>query len=99
MKRILQYEVENYPNQQLIAGFDEVGRGAIAGPVVVACVILKSGFSHLSILMMKVMYYQKPVLIILAVKRLIYHEVKYHMVLLKTYNHSLQLILILNVFK
>ncbi|WP_342276944.1 ribonuclease HII [Spiroplasma endosymbiont of Nebria brevicollis] len=46
MSNILQYELENYPNHQLIAGFDEVGRGAIAGPVVVACVILKSGFSH-----------------------------------------------------
>lgn len=46
MVKILQYELENYPHAQLIAGFDEVGRGAIAGPVVVACVILKANFSH-----------------------------------------------------
>ncbi|MDQ7982834.1 MAG: ribonuclease HII [Spiroplasma sp.] len=38
------YEVINYPNCEKIAGFDEVGRGAIAGPIVVAAVILPLGF-------------------------------------------------------
>lgn len=38
------YELINYPNCDLIAGFDEAGRGAIAGPIVVAAVILPLGF-------------------------------------------------------
>ncbi len=31
---------------KLIAGVDEAGRGALAGPVVAACVILGDGFNH-----------------------------------------------------
>lgn len=38
------YEAINYPNCDLIAGFDEAGRGAIAGPIVVAAVILPLNF-------------------------------------------------------
>lgn len=38
------YEQINYPGVEYIAGFDEVGRGAIAGPIVVAAVILPVGF-------------------------------------------------------
>lgn len=38
------YERLNYPNVEYIAGFDEAGRGAIAGPIVVAAVILPVGF-------------------------------------------------------
>lgn len=38
------YETINYPNYDLIAGFDEAGRGAIAGPIVVAAVILPLNF-------------------------------------------------------
>ncbi len=34
---------------QLIAGVDEVGRGCLAGPVVAACVILKSDFEGIGI--------------------------------------------------
>lgn len=46
MKNNLHYEIDNYPATTLIAGFDEVGRGAIAGPIVVASVILPPDFSH-----------------------------------------------------
>lgn len=49
MKNKLQYEIDNYSQSTLIAGFDEVGRGAIAGPIVIAAVILKPNFSHLLI--------------------------------------------------
>lgn len=38
------YETINYPKVKYIAGFDEAGRGAIAGPIVVAAVILPQGF-------------------------------------------------------
>lgn len=38
------YERINYPGVEYIAGFDEAGRGAIAGPIVVAAVILPVGF-------------------------------------------------------
>ncbi|KMQ95699.1 dna topoisomerase i [Lasius niger] len=38
------YEQINYPEVQKIAGFDEAGRGAIAGPIVVAAVILPLNF-------------------------------------------------------
>lgn len=38
------YEQINYPDVEYIAGFDEVGRGAIAGPIVVAAVILPVNF-------------------------------------------------------
>ncbi|MBE4703978.1 ribonuclease HII [Spiroplasma platyhelix] len=38
------YEQINYPNIEYIAGFDEAGRGAIAGPIVVGAVILPVGF-------------------------------------------------------
>lgn len=38
------YEQINYPNTEKIAGFDEAGRGAIAGPIVVAAVILPANF-------------------------------------------------------
>ncbi len=46
MKSSLRYEIDNYSSGTLIAGFDEVGRGAIAGPIVVASVILKPNFNH-----------------------------------------------------
>lgn len=46
MKSRLRYEIDNYSQSTLIAGFDEVGRGAIAGPIVIAAVILKPNFSH-----------------------------------------------------
>lgn len=38
------YEYLNYLNIENIAGFDEAGRGAIAGPIVVAAVILPVNF-------------------------------------------------------
>lgn len=38
------YEQKNYNKDVIIAGFDEVGRGAIAGPIVVSGVILPVGF-------------------------------------------------------
>lgn len=38
------YEQINYPKIENIAGFDEAGRGAIAGPIVVAAVILPVDF-------------------------------------------------------
>lgn len=40
------YETINYHNIDKIAGFDEAGRGAIAGPIVVAAVILPVNFKH-----------------------------------------------------
>ncbi len=46
MKSSLRYEIDNYSSGTLIAGFDEVGRGAISGPIVVASVILKPNFNH-----------------------------------------------------
>lgn len=46
MKTNLQYEIDNYSPSTLIAGFDEVGRGAIAGPIVIVAVILKPNFTH-----------------------------------------------------
>ncbi|WP_425377307.1 hypothetical protein [Spiroplasma endosymbiont of Aleiodes alternator] len=46
MKSSLRYEIDNYSSGTLIAGFDEVGRGDIAGPIVVASVILKPNFNH-----------------------------------------------------
>lgn len=46
MKNSLRYEADNYSQTTLITGFDEVGRGAIAGPIVVASVILKPNFNH-----------------------------------------------------
>lgn len=38
------YEEIHYPKIEKIAGFDEAGRGAIAGPIVVAAVILPLNF-------------------------------------------------------
>lgn len=38
------YEKIHYPEIEKIAGFDEAGRGAIAGPIVVAAVILPLNF-------------------------------------------------------
>lgn len=38
------YEQIVFPNIENIAGFDEVGRGAVAGPIVVAAVILPVNF-------------------------------------------------------
>ncbi|HNC08242.1 MAG TPA: ribonuclease HII [Anaerolineales bacterium] len=43
----LAYEGELWPVYQLIAGMDEAGRGALAGPVCVGAVILPHDLSHL----------------------------------------------------
>ncbi|UUD35422.1 ribonuclease HII [Mycoplasmopsis caviae] len=40
------YELKNYKGVNLIAGFDEAGRGCCAGPLVVAAVILPANFKH-----------------------------------------------------
>lgn len=40
MKSFHAYELELYQKPGFFAGFDEVGRGPLAGPVVAACVIL-----------------------------------------------------------
>jgi len=40
------YETAAWSAGEVIAGIDEVGRGCLGGPVVAACVILKSGKKH-----------------------------------------------------
>ncbi|CAG8816089.1 28041_t:CDS:2, partial [Racocetra persica] len=42
-KKILKTEQTDYP---IIAGVDEAGRGALAGPIIVAAVILPTGFQN-----------------------------------------------------
>jgi len=47
MRESLKYEIDHYGHAPLcIIGFDEAGRGALAGPIVVAAVGLRSGFHH-----------------------------------------------------
>ena len=41
-----EYELEFWNNNQLCIGLDEAGRGPIAGPVVVAGVVLPMNFSY-----------------------------------------------------
>jgi len=40
----LEFDSLLFPNKVLVAGFDEVGRGSLAGPLVVAAVILPADF-------------------------------------------------------
>ena len=41
----LQYESQLWQQHRYVAGIDEVGRGALAGPVVTAAVIFPASFS------------------------------------------------------
>jgi ribonuclease HII len=45
-KKSLDLELKMWPNYPLIAGVDEAGRGALAGPVIVAAVVLPVGFQN-----------------------------------------------------
>ena len=44
----LKYEKRLWPHFKYIAGLDEAGRGALAGPVAVGAVILPNDKTHLS---------------------------------------------------
>src|SRR5207247_9161151 len=46
VKKSLDLESKMWPDYPLIAGVDEAGRGALAGPVIVAAVILPVGFQN-----------------------------------------------------
>lgn len=46
VRKNLDWELKLWPDYPLIAGVDEAGRGALAGPVVVAAIILPTGFQN-----------------------------------------------------
>ena len=47
MNKAKHITLKSYMNKDLIeVGLDEAGRGALAGPVVVAAVIMPKGFTH-----------------------------------------------------
>ncbi|WP_029906159.1 ribonuclease HII [Mycoplasmopsis opalescens] len=46
LKESLNYELTNFPNEKIIAGFDEAGRGCCAGPLVVACVVFNNNYQN-----------------------------------------------------
>lgn len=46
VKKSLDLELKFWPSYPTIAGVDEAGRGALAGPIVVAVVILPTGFQN-----------------------------------------------------
>src|SRR6266487_3566603 len=46
VKKSLGLELKMWPDYPIIAGVDEAGRGALAGPVIVASVILPVGFQN-----------------------------------------------------
>jgi ribonuclease HII len=46
MQKSLDLELNFWKDYPLIAGVDEAGRGALAGPIVVAAVVLPVGFQN-----------------------------------------------------
>lgn len=46
MSLINEYENINWPNNDLVMGIDEAGRGPLCGPLVVACAVLPIGYKN-----------------------------------------------------
>ncbi len=46
MSLLNEYENKNWPNNDLVMGIDEAGRGPLCGPLVVACCVLPVGYQN-----------------------------------------------------
>ncbi|TDV24374.1 RNase HII [Mycoplasmopsis mustelae] len=71
---MLDYEINNLPNK-IIIGCDEVGRGCLFGPLVVACVMLPKNYINLQIKDSKLLNKQKREILY---KKIINEAVEYH---------------------